>query len=184
MHHVCHCELPSHQLTACIRPWILLQSSIMQRNVCSLSEYALLTSAVSCRASLAWARNATMLLHSLVLCAAAACAVGLLCSSSDDISGIPAVNLRVVLALVLVCALFALQPFAHASALLAAEDASCEPLHLADTPAWCKKYIEPANTIPLSSAASGRCSSQTIYVCNEVGSPRYHASWRHRRFSF
>ena len=83
---------------------------------------------VMCRASLAWARSTVMLLHSLVLCAAAACAVGLLCSSSGDISDVPAVNLRVVLALFLACAPFALQPFAHAGPLLAAEEASCEPL--------------------------------------------------------
>ena len=95
-----------------------------------------------CRASLAWARSAVMLLHSLVLCAAAACAVGLLCSSSGDISDVPAVNLRVVLALFLACAPFALQPFAHASPLLAAEEASCESLRLADTPADCKNHMQ------------------------------------------
>ena len=68
-----------------------------------------------------------MLLHSLVVCAGAACAVGLLCSASADISDVPAVNLRVVLALFLASAPFALQPFAHAGPLLAAEEALCKP---------------------------------------------------------
>ena len=78
-----------------------------------------------CRASLRWARHAGTLLHSLVLCAAVACAVGLLCAASFDVSGIPAVHVRVVLALFIACAPFALQPFADARLILSREDASC-----------------------------------------------------------
>ncbi len=63
-----------------------------------------------------------------MLCAAVACAVGLLCAASFDVSGIPAVHMRVVLALFIACAPFALQPFAGARSILAQEDASCEHL--------------------------------------------------------
>ena len=63
-----------------------------------------------------------------MLCAAAACAVGLLCAASFDVSGIPAVHVRVVLALFLACAPFALQPFAGARSVLAQGNASCEEL--------------------------------------------------------
>ena len=141
-HVFCPCELSNHWLTACVTSSL----GTTLREVCGLSGHAQPTSVVMCRASVAWARSAVMLLHSLVLCAAAACAVGLLCSSSGDISDVPAVNLRVVLALFLACAPFALQPFAHASPLLAAEEASCKPLHLTDALACCKDSVQSAIT--------------------------------------
>ena len=72
-------------------------------------------------------RQSGTLLHSLVLCAAVACALGLLCAASFSVSGIPAVHMRVVLALFIACAPFALQPFAGARSILAQNDASCEP---------------------------------------------------------
>ena len=87
----------------------------------------------SCRASLRSARHSTTLLHSLVLCAAVGCMVGLLCAASYDVSGIPAVNMRIVFALFIACAPFALQPLAHARAILACEGSSCKhcfcPMH-------------------------------------------------------
>ena len=69
-----------------------------------------------------------------MLCAAAACAVGLLCAASFDVSGIPAVHVRVVLALFLTCAPFALQPFAGARLVLAQGNVSCEELRSTPLP--------------------------------------------------
>ena len=61
-----------------------------------------------------------------MLAAAVACIVGLLCAASFDISGVPEVNERAVLALFACCVPFALKPFAGARALLTQQDASCE----------------------------------------------------------
>lgn len=62
-----------------------------------------------------------------MLAAAVACIVGLLCAASFDISSVPEVNERAVLALFACCVPFALKPFAGARALLTQQDASCEP---------------------------------------------------------
>ena len=62
-----------------------------------------------------------------MLAAAVACVVGLLCAASFDISGVPEVDERAVLALFACCVPFALKPFAGAHALLTQQDASCEP---------------------------------------------------------
>jgi len=62
--------------------------------------------------------------------------VGLLCAASYDVSGIPAVNMRIVFALFIACAPFALQPLAHARAILA-----CEGLHVSIASAPCMIWV-------------------------------------------
>ena len=86
------------------------------------------------RAALQWTRHLGSLTNSLVLAAAVAFAVGLLCASSLDVSNTPAVLLRCVLALALCCAPWSLQPFAAARAHLARHKFGCAHLVLSSCP--------------------------------------------------